>query len=115
MQQQPKFECVEAAVWCIGEFCEHAKVDFSDYNANIVVALLDRHFDTCETVLIAANSALAQLNKRVKAEVLVNDLKQIRQAINSGISRAIGRYTKKNSGDASETEEKTGADRTRSS
>lgn len=95
-----KYQTVRAAaVWCLGEFCEHAEVDFSAFNASIAVALLDRHFDASETVLLAANSSLAQLNKRVKAEVLVDDLKQIRQAINSGVGRARGKYRKKNSDD----------------
>jgi hypothetical protein len=95
-----KFETVRAAaVWCLGEFCEHAELDFSAFNASIAVALLDRHFDACEKVLLAANSALTQLNKRVKAEVLVDDLKQIRQAINSGVGRAKGTYRKKNPDD----------------
>ena len=93
-----KYHTVRAAsVWCLGEFCEHSELDFSSFNASIAVALLDRLFDTNETVLLAANSSLHQLNKRMSAEVLVNDLKEIRQAINSGVSRAQGIYRKKNS------------------
>ena len=77
-----------ACLWALGEFCQHAEVDFSDYNGNIAVALLDRFFDEDPNVLMAANVALTQLNKRVPAEELCKDLAQIRTSISSAISRA---------------------------
>ena len=76
-----------AALWCLGEFCEHTTMDFDIHVGSIAVALLDRFFDTDVNVLEAAHKSLTQLNKKIPPETLAQDMKQLRVAITSAISR----------------------------
>jgi HEAT repeat protein len=76
-----------AALWCLGEFCEHTTIDFDIHIGSIAVALLDRFFDLNLQVLESAHKAMTQLNDKVTPEVLSKDMKQLRVAITSAISR----------------------------
>ena len=76
-----------AALWCMGEFSESSKIDFEDHVTSIAVTLMDRFFDHDENVLEAAHKSLTQLNKRIPAETLAQDMKALRLALTTAISR----------------------------